>query len=260
VDDRWDRFARGIISRFGGVSASRLKQRQAILSTPFPQSWAEWLEAQFAQYRRLPPEHRARFHQQVQIFLAEKRLTGIETDVTEESRIQVAASAVMLTAGWQDYTWDQLAEVLLYPDDFDRDYQISGGPQSGIAHSWGVVILSVPALDRGFSEGADGHVGFHEFAHLLDLSQTRFDGVPSYLTDDAIRQWLRIVEREEERLRRGDSVLDPYALSSPVELFPVAVEVFFLAPVALADRHRELYDFLSSYFVQDPAAWTDSEV
>jgi Mlc titration factor MtfA (ptsG expression regulator) len=87
------------------------------------------------------------------------------------------------------------------------------------------------------------------------LSQTRFDGVPSYLTDAATERWLTIRDQEDERLRRGDSVLDPYALSGPVELFAVAVEAFFLTPVSLAERHSELYDFLSSYFSQDPAAW-----
>ena len=43
-------------------------------------------------------------------------------EVDDELRLLVAASAVTLSAGWPDYEWDQLTEVLLYPDDFDRDY------------------------------------------------------------------------------------------------------------------------------------------
>ena len=172
-------------------------------------------------------------------------------------RLLVAASAVMLSLGWPSYTWDQLAEVLLYPEDFDRDYKFGGTEASGITHPWGIVILSVPALRRSFEETDEGyHLGFHEFAHLLDLAQTRFDGIPPYLTDDSTRQWLRILEKEESRLRRGDSVLDPYGLSGPVEFFAVAVEAFFQIPFALADRHGELYAFLSSYFCQDPATWS----
>jgi Mlc titration factor MtfA (ptsG expression regulator) len=159
--------------------------------------------------------------------------------------------------GWPGYTWDQLTEVLLYPEDFDRDYKFGGTDASGIAHPWGIVILSVPALRRSFEETEEGyHVGFHEFAHLLDLSLGRFDGIPSYLTDDSIQQWLRIVEKEEARVRRGDSELDPYGLSGSVEFFAVAVAAFFQTPVALANRHGELYAFLSSYFCQDPATWS----
>lgn len=177
--------------------------------------------------------------------------------VRDETRLLVAASAISLTVGWPGYTWDQLAEVLLYPDDFDRDYNFGGTDASGTAHPWGVVIISVPALNRSFEYSHHGyHVGFHEFAHLLDLAQTRFDGIPSYLNDDSIRRWIKIVRKEETRLRRGNSVLDPYALSNSVEFFATAVEAFFQLPVEMADRHHELYSFLSSYFCQDPALWS----
>jgi hypothetical protein len=193
----------------------------------------------------------------MQIFLAEQRLTGIEMDVSDETRILVAASAISLSVGWSGYTWDQVTEVLLYPDDFDHDYNFGGTDASGQAHPWGVVVLSVPALTRSFDHSDDGyHVGFHEFAHLLDLAHTRFDGIPSYLDDESIRRWTKIVSREEHRLRHGDSVLDPYALSGSVEFFATAVEAFFQTPVALANRHRELYAFLSNYFCQDPASWS----
>jgi Mlc titration factor MtfA (ptsG expression regulator) len=129
-----------------------------------------------------------------------------------------------------------------------------------MAHPWGTVILSVPALNRSFDNPSDGyHVGFHEFAHLLDLAQTRFDGIPSYLNDDSIRRWILIVENEENRFRRGDSVLDPYGSTGPVEFFATAVESFFQTPAILADRHEELYEFLATYFCQDPASWIRSK-
>jgi MtfA peptidase len=208
-------------------------------------------------YRRLPVAYRAQFDQQVQMFLAEKRITGIETQVSDEVKLLVAASAVMLTAGWSGYTWDQLTEVLVYPEDFDRDYRFGATDLSGQAHPWGIVILSMPALLRSFTETEDGyHLGVHEFAHLLDLAQARFDGIPPYLSDESIRRWAAIIGQEEERLRRGDSELNPYGLSGPEELFAVAVEAFFQTPVALMRSHAELYEFLASYFRQDPAAWS----
>jgi Mlc titration factor MtfA (ptsG expression regulator) len=124
-----------------------------------------------------------------------------------------------------------------------------------------VVILSHPALQASFAAtGRRGsRVGVHEFAHLLDLSRARFDGVPSYLRDEGVRRWTGLIEVERERLERGDSVLDPYGLSNPPELFAVAVEAFFQDPVAVATGHRDLYAFLASYFNQDPAAWSGRE-
>jgi Mlc titration factor MtfA (ptsG expression regulator) len=37
----------------------------------------------------------------------------------------------------------------------------------------------------------------------------------------------------------------------------VAVEAFFEIPQVVRRRHREVYEILSSYFGQDPAAWDD---
>ena len=224
-----------------------------------------------AHYRSLPPEVGQEFNRQVQVFLTDKQITPVETRLTAEARLLVAASAVTLTAGWPGYTWDQLREVLVYPDHFDRDYQFASTPSdegtpglhpepilTGQAHPWGVVILSHPALQASFAAtGRRGHVGFHEFAHLLDLSRASFDGVPSYLRDEGVRQWTGLIDHERERLERGDSVLDPYGLSSPPELWAVAVEAFFQDPVAVATGHRELYAFLASYFNQDPTAWIE---
>jgi Mlc titration factor MtfA (ptsG expression regulator) len=77
--------------------------------------------------------------------------------VSEETKLLVAASAVMLTVGWPGHTWDKLAEVLVYPDDFDRDYRFGGTDFSGQADPWGIVILSEPALQRSFAATDDGY-------------------------------------------------------------------------------------------------------
>lgn len=256
MKDLLSRLTRGVLTRLSRAPRRLRRRREAAASVPFPKSWSKKLSARCEHYNRLPTSYRQRFRQQVQVFLAEKRITGVEMEIDDEIRLLVAASASSLSVGWPDYTWDQLAEVLLYPDNFDRDYNFGGGNAAGEAHQWGIVILSVPALSRSFDDTADGfHVGFHEFAHLLDLTQSRFDGIPPGLSDTSIREWLAIVEKEEARLRRGDSVLDPYALSNPVEFFATAVEAFLQIPVALANRHLELYEFFSSYLCQDPAAW-----
>ena len=62
---------------------------------------------------------------------------------------------------------------------------------------------------------------------------------------------------EMESIRVGRSVLDPYGMSNEVEFFAVAVETFFQIPIAMRERHDDLYSFLSRYFHQDPAGWED---
>ena len=149
--------------------------------------------------------------------------------------------------------------MLLYRKDFGRDYSFDDSDLSGQAHPWGTIILSVPTLEESFDDPDDGfHVGLHEFAHLLDVEQTGFDGVPRGLDAARSREWLGVVDHEMDRLRRGKSVLDPYAGESPAEFLAVAVETFFERPLDLRQRHREVYAILRDYFGQDPAAWDEA--
>ncbi len=239
-------------------AAGRAREAQA-LAGPFPASWRTLLERRYDHYARLPDGLRARFERDLRLFLARKRITGVGLDASDELRLLVAASAVTLSLGWPDYDWEPLAEVLLYPQDFDRDYQFGGRELAGQAHGWGTVILSVPALHESFDDPDDGyHVGLHEFAHVLDLEHAHFDGLPTGVPTARIADWVALLERERERLGRGKSVLDPYGAEEPAEFFAVAVEAFFEIPLAVRERHRELYALFRDYFQQDPAAWDDA--
>jgi len=181
-------------------------------------------------------------------------------DVAETMRrLLVGASAMTLSVGWPDYEWDRLTEVLLYPQDFARDYGFEMKELSGQAHGWGTVILSAPALIDSFEHPDDGyHVGIHEFAHLVQVEQARFAEIPPGLDEEYGREWTELVAAEMDRIRRGKSVLDAYAGENPSEFLAVAVEAFFEIPLELRDRHREVYAILAAYFRQDPAAWDEA--
>jgi Mlc titration factor MtfA (ptsG expression regulator) len=244
------------VSLFG---ARRFAGRSTLLGTPFPHAWRELLAARCDHYDRLPDDWRRRFEDDVRILVAETRITGVAVDVTDELRLLVAASAATLSLGWPDYEWSQLKEVLLYPEDFDRDYRFGGDDRVGEAHPWGTIILSAPALEESFAFPDEAfHVGLHEFAHLLDMEGESFAGVPRGLDAAASREWVGVMEKEMARLRKGKSALDPYGADDPAEFLGVAVEAFFQIPLEVRRRHREVYAILSAYFGQDPAAWDDA--
>lgn len=257
-------FAGGTAGALGGAIlwravTARRTRRERVRHAPFPAEWRRLLEKRYDHYHRLPAPLRLRFESDVAVFLAETRITGIEIEAGLELRLLVAASAATLTAAWDGEHWDHLAEVLLYPRNFGRDYSFEESDLSGQAHPWGTVILSVPALLESFDDPDDGfHVGLHEFAHLLDVDQTHFDGVPRGLAPARAAPWRALVEREMERVRQGQSALDPYASESRVEFLAVAVEAFFEIPLEMRRRHREVYEILREYFGQDPAAWDDA--
>lgn len=240
-------------------SAARWRIRRAALAAPFPDTWRTVLTDWCDHYGRLPADLRARFEDDLRIFLAETPIEGVGVQVTDELRLLVGASAVTLSLGWPEYEWSRCNEVLLYPDEFDRDYEFGGDDFAGQAHPWGTVILSVPDLCASFRDPDDAyHVGLHEFAHLLDLEQAHFDGIPQGLDDAAARRWVAVRDQEIPRMLRGDSVLDEYGAHDPVEFLGVAVEAFFEAALALRQGHAELYGLLTDFFRQDPAAWDDA--
>lgn len=238
----------------------RFARRRALLSAAFPPSWQRSLENRFPLYSRFPHDLRRSFENDVRLFVGEQRITGVGIEATEELKLLVAASAVTLSLGWPEYEWSQLAEVLLYPDDFDRDYVIGRREIAGQAHPWGTVILSVPSLLRSFDVPHDGHhVGFHEFAHMLDKEGVHFDGIPPGLGSSRAEAWVELERREMKRILDGNSLLDPYGATNPQEFLAVAVATFFERSHELRERHPTLYEALASYFGQDPATWNESD-
>jgi Mlc titration factor MtfA (ptsG expression regulator) len=236
-------------------------RREEALARPFAAAWREVLHDRCDHYDRLPPALRARFEEEVQVFIAQKRITGIGVDVDDELRLLVAASAVSLSVAWDGYGWDQLAEVLLYPQDFGRDYSLDEQELAGQAHPWGTVILSVPALEDGFEDPEDGYnVGFHEFAHLLGATQAHFEGIPPGLDQDEARRWAAAAQSEMPRLHRSRSAIDSYGAEDPLEFLACAVEAFFENAQLVRHRHPEVYALLRASFRQDPAAWDDERL
>ena len=231
------------------------RNHRAVRAEPFPDGWTSFLLQHSAHYRRLSRRLQTTFEQDVQRFVTAQRITGVETTVDDPLRLLVAASAVTLSVGWPGYKWSEVSEVLLYPDDFNRDYAIGRRELSGIAHVWGTVILSVPSLWHSFAyHDHSYHLGFHEFAHLLTYERGQPMSVPIGLSPDRIQLWELIQANEMKRIIAGDSVIDQYGLQ-PSEFFPCAVEVFFQQPIELRTRHPQLYRFLGRYFRQSPATW-----
>ena len=235
----------------------RLLRRRRLLRQPFPEAWRALLRERVDYYTSLPPDEQAAFEMDVQLFLAEHRVTGVGVEVTDLLRLLVASSAVMLTFGWPDWEYDNVPEVLIYPRSFSEEYDTScpgkRRPLSGMVVPQGAVILSAPDLIESFAGEDFYHVGVHEFAHLLDMEGWESDGVPKNLHPRLRKKWVSVLRNELDRARRGESLLRDYAGENLAECFAVAAECFFKTPLDLRDYDPLLYEMLASYFNQDVA-------
>jgi Mlc titration factor MtfA (ptsG expression regulator) len=61
-------------------------------------------------------------------------------------------------------------------------------------------------------------------------------------------------------LRRGRSTLiDPYGAKNPAEFFAVTTEAFFERPLALHQKHPELYEQFESFYGQNPIEYFNKD-
>ncbi len=236
-----------------------IRRRRAILSEPFPVAWETVLQRDVLFFRALEPAAQQRFRREVQVFLGEKRITGIKTPLDPTTRVLAASSAIIPIFGFPDWEWEQINEVLVYPARFDEEFDIGDERDHNILGMVGagslnrLMILSKPDLITGFRDTADmRNVGVHEFAHLVDKTDGVMDGVPEVgLGREAIGPWIDLMRREMAEIETGQSDIDEYALSSEAEFFAVTSEYFFERPGVMQRKHPELYAALKGIFNQD---------
>lgn len=238
----------------------RYRRRLELMKEPFPDDWREILTKRVAFYRALDEDGRDRFERKALIFLEETPIAGVDCFIDDETRLLVAASAVIPIFSFPRWEYGTLREVFVTRKSFDADMDERDGIEIpalgmvGCTGVWnGVMVLSQPDLRRGFIHSRDGqNVGIHEFAHLIDKATGHVDGVPASLPSESFRAWLRVVREEITKGREGGSDLDDYGFTSEEEFFAVASEYFFEAPDKMKARHPELYTLMTSVFKRDP--------
>ncbi|GAA3966989.1 zinc-dependent peptidase [Hymenobacter antarcticus] len=238
-------------------------RRTAALAQEFPAAWRQLLSERVAFYLALSAPEKVRFEQQVQVFLATTRITGVQTDVDDMTRLLVAASALIPVFGFPNWEYRNLGEVLIVPDAWtlpdDPGHEVKPlqgtllGSVQGFQNQH-YMRLSRASLEQGFQNAVDQqNVGIHEFAHLLDEADGMIDGLPkAALPPELLRPWAEVMQREIEAIRAGRSEINAYAGTNEAEFFAVVTEYFFEKPEKLQQHHPELYELLTRAFHQNP--------
>ena len=239
----------------------KIRRRNKNLQKNFPEEWRSFLRENVRFYRELDDAKKVQFEREVYLFLAEKKITGIDTEVDDRDRLLVASSATIPIFSFSQWEYDQLDEVLLYSNSFNQNFEtagedryISGMVGNGIVN--GKMLLSKKDLHFGFIHPQHKkNVGIHEFVHLIDESDGSIDGIPDVLMEHQYAApWLRIMHQEMNKIRRNKSDIDPYGATSEEEFLPVAAEYFFQRPNLFRKKHPELYRMLNKIFRQDPVS------
>lgn len=92
---------------------------------PIPDEYKRILEKDVVFYQALNADNKIQFENRLMHFLSTTRITGVKTVVEAEDKVFIAASAIIPIFGFADWEYNNLNEVLLYPD-FERN--ILNGP------------------------------------------------------------------------------------------------------------------------------------
>ena len=114
------------------------------------------------------------------------------------------------------------------------------------------MILSKWELRQGFiNSGSNRNTAVHEFVHLIDKMDGTLDGVPELLLPrKLVSDWQQLMQQTMDAIRRGESDIDSYAATSPVECFAVLSEYFFEQPGLFRERHPQLNEMLERIYLK----------
>lgn len=239
----------------------RGRPKHKISNQPFPENYRSILQKRVLFYQNLTVDRKLEFEKRILRFLAEKNINGIDTEVLEEDKLLVAASAIIPMFAFPYYNYPSITEVLLYPNSFDHNFRTNKETEGrnilgmvGEGFLNGEVLLSKPDLESAF----DGtrhkeNVGIHEFIHLIDKADGTIDGIPDILIQHSYAlSWLNQIKLEMNKIKHGHSDISPYALTNNAEFLAVVSEYFFDNPDKMKTHHPELYQQLTSIFHQKP--------
>lgn len=248
-----------IILVFLGYFLLKKKQPLTIIPSNSKLIFEQILDEHVSFYRNLDYSGKSRFQNMIIDFLSETRVEGVGTEITDMDRVLIAASAVIPIFGFPEWKYQNLTNVVLYPDTFNSDFQFEGESRNimgmvGSGYMNGQMLLSRAALTKGFSSSAGKeNAAIHEFVHLLDKSDGATDGIPeNLLPPEFATPWLKMMHKEMQDIENGKSDINPYAITNEAEFLAVAAEYFFEKPEKFEKMHPELYEMLSRIFAQKP--------
>lgn len=218
-----------------------------------PATWAAILERNAPFAARLSEAELAKLHGDMQVILHEKTFIaagGMEID--EAVRVTIVAAAARLVLHLEVDRYDAVSEIVVYPGAYrhpDGDTAILGEAHGRV----GVVVLAWDAVVGGLRNERDGHdTATHELAHVLDVTDGRFDGTPELRAHDHYRPWALVMQSYFTRLRADDpsvrTWLRDYGATNEAEFFAVASEVYFERPKLMRDKAPDLFAQLDRFY------------
>ncbi len=189
------------------------------------------LEQNFYFYTRLKPKYKRYFEHRVANFINRYEFIGRDIPVTEEMKITIAATAIMLTFGMRNYLNPLFKRIIIFPDIYyseqtEKYHKGEFNPKlQSIVFSW-----------KHFKEGIEItndnlNLGLHEFTHAFHIHSLKSEKATSVLFNESLQNLFRVVSNPQLKKQLISSgFLRDYAYENQFEFVAVLLEYFFESP------------------------------
>lgn len=219
-----------------------------------------FLETYFSYFRRLTAPQKLEFVDKLEQILTLKKFVGKGElrQVTDEMKLLIGATLVMVTFGLKNFRLSRFHTFLIYPDDYYST--INQTYHSGeVNPRHGLIVLSWKSFVWGLAREDDGiNLGIHEMAHAMKLVSFILNSNERVFDSECWCTYCEIRAREMARLAAGEnSFFRSRAATDEHEFFAVMLENFFERPHEFFLHHEELYLIAVKLMRQDPRVWLD---
>lgn len=215
---------------------------------PFPKKLSlqqlQILNSQFEFYQKLDPKNKRYFEHRVATFIDKYPFYGKEgLEITDEMKVLISATAIMLTFGMRNYLFDVIDKVIVFPDIYyssmnDNYHKGEFNPlMSAIVFSWKHFL-------EGYEISNDNlNLGLHEFGHVIHyqgLKNTDTSATIFAVTYDEIME--QVKHPPNLKRLRDSSYFRNYAYTNEFEFIAVILEHFFESPEQFQSEFPQLYE------------------
>ncbi|MDT0293324.1 zinc-dependent peptidase [Mesonia ostreae] len=203
----------------------------------------KFLKQKFVFYTRLSPKQQSFFQHRLITFIAHKSFEGRDDfEITEEVKLYIGATAVMLTFGMRNFLLNRLQKIIIYPDVYFstiNKVQHKGefNPHlRALVFSWKDFLV-------GFDTHKDNvNLAIHEFMHVIQINTHNHKNISAVIFSDANKELENLLKQDDLRNKLINSrYFREYAFTNRVEFLAVLVESFIESPQVFKQNFPEFY-------------------
>jgi len=186
------------------------------------------LKNEFSFYKKLSPKHKRYFEHRVVSFIADKNFIGRENlKVTDQMKVLIAATAVMVTFGFRKYKIKVLEQIIIYPEAYysslsEAYHKGEFNPRmNALAMSW-------IDFKEGYKIEDDNlNLGIHEIVHAIHFNSLQKDHISAILFKNT---YLDLTDFLQKKPKVRAKIIETkyfreYAFTDQFEFLSVLIEI-----------------------------------